>query len=335
SQDQARIDRVVDVVDAIPETADGLISALGWVAPRRLKGTIKTFLEDESSATRRLLGLAACSVHRVDANAHLARLARDDAASVRARALRLIGELGAIELSAALRTALEDEDETCRFWAAWSACLTGERDNAFLILRRHAEGDGPFKWRALDLLLRAQLRTDVMAWLSGLNDDPGHARLTVTAAGILGDPRFIPWLIDKMALPDLARPAGESFTMITGIDLAYDDLDTDAPNGHEPGPTPDPGNSDVDMDPDEDLPWPDPTLIQSWWQENAGRFTSGHRYFLGHPCHPDVCRQALMTAYQRQRRAAALDLAMEQPSDALFNCRQVGKAQKTILGQAP
>jgi hypothetical protein len=34
-----------------------------------------------------------------------------------------------------------------------------------------------------------------------------------------------------MTVPVLARVAGESFTMITGVDLAYDDLDTDKLEG--------------------------------------------------------------------------------------------------------
>ena len=264
----------------------------------------------------------------MDANTHLTRLATDDNAPVRARALRLIGEIGAVELGHRLRAALEDDDDDCRFWAAWSAALIGERASAFSTLRRHAENDGPFKWRALDVLLRCLPRADAMAWMSDLNGDPKHARLAVIGAGVLGDPRFVPWLIDRMTVPELARPAGESFSLITGIDLAYDDLDGDAPDAVEPGPTADPADPDVEMDADEDLPWPEPALIQVWWHENGDRFAAGRRHFLGHAFSPDVCRQALTTAYQRQRRAAALDLALEQPAAALFNCSQTGKSQQ-------
>ena len=97
-----------------------------------------------------------------------------------------------------------------------------------------------------------------MAWLRGLNSDPRHARLAVTACGIIGDPAFVPWLIGRMEIPELARAAGESFSMITGVDLAYDDLDTDAPEGFQAGPNDNPDDDNVALDPDEDLPWPDP-----------------------------------------------------------------------------
>ena len=33
------------------------------------------------------------------------------------------------------------------------------------ILKQHAEGDGAFKWRALDLVLRIMPSADAMAWL--------------------------------------------------------------------------------------------------------------------------------------------------------------------------
>ena len=83
---------------------------------------------------------------------------------MRARALRLVGELGRADLDQrAARRPLRDEDETCRFWAAWSAGLIGERDPAIPILKQHAEGTGAFKWRALDLVLRIMPQTEAMA----------------------------------------------------------------------------------------------------------------------------------------------------------------------------
>ena len=40
------------------------------------------------------------------------------------------------------------------------------------------------------------------------------------AAGAFADPEAIPFLIDQMKVPELARVAGESFSMITGADIA-------------------------------------------------------------------------------------------------------------------
>lgn len=319
-QDPTRIDRVVALVEAVPEATRGLISALGWPRPESLRGIVKGFL-DAASPFRRMLGLAACSVHRVDPHSYLGRLLRDDAPMVRARALRLVGELGRADLNQELREAVHDPDDTCRFWAAWSAGLVGERGAAIPILQQHAEGDGPFKGRALDLLLRIMDRAEAMAWLRGLNSDPRHARLAVTACGIVGDPAFIPWLIGRMEIPDLARPAGESFAMITGVDLAYDDLERDAPANFQAGPTDIPADDNVALDPDENLPWPDPVLLQQWWQDNSARFPAGTRHLLGRPLDEAACHHALVAGFQRQRRAAAFELACAKPERRLLSWR--------------
>jgi uncharacterized protein (TIGR02270 family) len=326
-QNQTKINQVIAVVEAVPEATRGLISALGWLRPEGLRGLVKSFLDDPSPV-RRMLGLAACSVHRVDPHSYLARLLADDATVVRARALRLIGELGRADLNQELREAVRDPDETSRFWAAWSAGLTGERGPSIPILKQHAEGDGPFKWRALDLVLRIMAQAEAMAWLRGLNSDPRHARLAVTACGILGDPSFVPWLIGRMEIPDLARAAGESFSMITGVDLAYDDLERDAPEGFQAGPTDNPADDNVALDPDEDLPWPDPALLQQWWQDNGARFPAGTRHLLGRPIDEAACQYALTTGFQRQRRAAAFELALARTDARLCDWRPPARARQ-------
>jgi uncharacterized protein (TIGR02270 family) len=327
SQDQARIGQVIAVVEGAPEATRGMISALGWLRPESLRGLVKGFL-DHASPVRRMLGLAACSVHRVDPHSYLGRLLADDATIVRARALRLVGELGRADLNQELRDAVQDtDDETCRFWAAWSAGLIGERGPAISILKQHAEDDGTFKWRALDLVLRIMPQTEAMAWLRGLNSDPRHARLAVTACGIIGDPAFVPWLLGRMEIPELARAAGESFSMITGVDLAYDDLEKDAPEGIQAGPNDNPADDDVALDPDEDLPWPDPVLLQQWWQDNGGRFPTGTRHLFGRPLSTEACQHALAAGFQRQRRAAAFELAFARTDTSLFNWRRGAPGQ--------
>ena len=135
----------------------------------------------------------------------------------------------------------------------------------------------------------------------------------VTATGHLGDPVAVPWLISKMATPELARVAGESFALITGVDLAYDDLETDVPQDFQSGPTDEPSDPNVDLDPDDNLPWPDPALIQAWWQDNAARFPAGTRHLLGRPIDEAACHHALTAGFQRQRRAAAYELAAARP----------------------
>ena len=63
---------------------------------------------------------------------------------------------------------------------------------------------------------------DAKFWLKRLVKDFGQKRIAIIAAGAFADPEVIPFLIDQMKIPKLARVAGESFSLITGAHIAYD-----------------------------------------------------------------------------------------------------------------
>ena len=77
---------------------------------------------------------------------------------------------------------------------------------------------------------------DAIIWLDKLRHLPEKTRQAISGYGACGDPSAIPWLMEQMHVPELARPAGEAFSMITGVDLAYDDLEGEWPEGFEAGP---------------------------------------------------------------------------------------------------
>jgi uncharacterized protein (TIGR02270 family) len=170
------------------------------------------------------------------------------------------------------------------------------------------------------------------AWQEELARRPDSLRLAVIGAGVIGDPILVPWLIEQMKAPPLARIAGEAFTMITGLDIAHEDLEGKSPEGFEAGPTENPEDENVEMDPDEDLPWPNPELVLGWWNKNKGRFKNGTRYLLGQPISSAHLQQVLRIGRQRQRTAAALELAMMKPGRPLFEARAPGFRQKKLLG---
>lgn len=101
--------------------------------------------------------------------------------------------------------------------------------------------------------------------------------------------------------------------MITGVDIAYEDMEGEWPIGFAAGPTEDPEDENVAMDPDEDLPWPKPEAIHTWWKQHQGQFRPGTRYLLGKPISTDWLQNVLRNGRQRQRAAAALELALQQP----------------------
>lgn len=88
------------------------------------------------------------------------------------------------------------------------------------------------------------------------------------------------------------------------------------------------------MDPDEDLAWPDPELVGRWWNEHSAGFTPWTRYLCGKPVGAAHCQEVLRTGHQRQRIAAALELALMRPNAALFPTSAPAFRQKKLLAQA-
>ena len=113
--------------------------------------------------------------------------------------------------------------------------------------------------------------------------------------------------------------------------IANQDLEGEWPEGFEAGPAENPNDEEVDLDPDEDLPRPKQALVQQWWKDNKGRFQAGQRYLLGEPITVEQCQSVLRKGFQRQRIAAALELALLQPEQPLFETRAPGFRQQRLL----
>jgi uncharacterized protein (TIGR02270 family) len=329
-QDQ-RIKMVLEAAATDPELSRGLISALGWLRFDQVKDHIDQLLRSLAPELRRI-GVAASAVHRQDPGSTLVNALNDEDTFLKARAIRAVGELGRIDLLPMLKKQLAAEDKDCQFWAGWSAVLLGDRDDALELLKAVAVSESPFRDRSLQVALRAMGSVGAQKWLKDQAQHPDLLRYAIIGAGVIGDPVYIPWLIEQMEMPDHARVAGEAFTMITGVDIAYEDLEGEWPEGFEAGPTESPEDEDVELDPDEDLPWPDPELIAEWWNKNKGSFQSGTRYLLGKPISPEHLQHVLRHGFQRQRASAAIELAMLEPGQPLFEIRAPGFRQQQVLG---
>jgi uncharacterized protein (TIGR02270 family) len=257
-------------------------------------------------------------MHRVDPGAILTQLVAHPEQPLRARALQAAGELGRRDLRSVCENYLAEKDLTCRFWAAWSAVLLGNRGNALDVLKTFSSLTNPFQEEALQLVLKVLPSSDAHTLLKTLAQAADQYRHLIRGVGMVGDPYYVPWLIKQMDDPKFARLAGEAFSFITGLDLAYLDLERDAPEGIELGPNDDPEDDDVAMDEDDNLPWPDPIKIQAWWDANNSTFINGERYFMGAQVTREHCVQILKDGYQRQRLAAAQYLCLLEPGTQLF-----------------
>lgn len=308
----------------------GLFAAFGWVNGESLRNVVATLLRSEDPL-RRLCGVAASGMHRVDPGV-VARLGDDDTA-VRARLLRTAGELGRREWVSLCERSMVDEDASCQFWAAWSALLLGSRANAADFLTSLAFKEGPYQSRAFRLLLLAADVEQGHTMLQSQAGGPENLRLLVKGAGCVGDPKYIPWLIGHMSDSKLARLAGESFSMITGLDLTRPPFDRLRPDGYESGPSEDPADDDVALDEDDDLTWPVQSEIQDWWRKSGARFTTGVRHFMGAPPNRMHCIEVLKNGFQRQRIAAAYHLCLLNPGTPLFEWRAPAWRQQRELAQ--
>lgn len=333
SRNAARFDQVCALAEAVPGSRDGFLGAFGWVSNEQLRDLGRNLL-GATSPFRRFTAIAACSMHRVDPGAVLAQAFESTDALLRARALRAAGELHkSALLPACVSSAVNDPDASCRFWAAWSAVLLGDRVRAPEALIDLYQTSPTHAARALELLV---LALDPRQGSALVNQTVSHAKQPVAfvrACGLIGDLAHIPWLIEQMSDVRVARVAGESFSMLTAADLAEIDLDRAAPEEADAGPTDDPEDENVEMDPDAELPWPDAERVARWWQQNGNAFPADKRTFMGGPITRDRCMAVLRNGYQRQRRVAALHLALRSTGDdgPLFEWRAPAWRQKRKL----
>ncbi len=317
----ARIQSVLDAIGEDRHKACALISALGWIPYEQAAPDIKNLFGSQLPF-HRYIGLAASALHRRDPGQYLDAAVFDADPLLKARALRAVGEVGGRGglLSGRLKENLTAEDAEVRFSAAWSAALLGDA-GAAEVLKSFVESSCHSLEKALNVAIRRIGQRAALAWQKELASDPRTIRPAVIGAGIIGDAVLIPWLLEQMQVSDLAKIAGEAFSMITGADIERENLKGKRIEGFETGPNEDPRDGNVAMDPDESLPRPDPGLIAGWWDKNGGAFQCGTRYLLGKPVSADHLQHILRTGRQRERSSAATELAILEPGWPLFEVR--------------
>jgi uncharacterized protein (TIGR02270 family) len=326
-----RLEQSIDVAEGVPAALKGLLSAFGWQEPETLQGFVVGLLSADDPF-RRLIGVAACGLHRLDPGIMARRRIDDPDAAVRARMLRTAGDIGC-QAQSDCADALNDSDPNCQFWSARSAVLLGGCQTALDVLMGIGFSEGPYRARAFSLALQAMAPREGHIALQQLSGTRDAIRWLIQGSGINGDPTYVPWLIEEMTDAKIARLAGEAFSLVTGADLALLNLERKPPGDFQSGPNDDPDDPNVDMDPDDGLPWPDAQKIKQWWAANRIRFQAGQRYFMGAPVAREHCVHVLKTGYQRQRILAAHYLCLLEPGTPLFNTSAPAWRQQKQLAQ--
>lgn len=323
-----KIRQAVDLAVANPQTFKGFVSAMGWLPGKLCYEWIKKFFSSKE-LVHKYLAVAACSVRRENPGEYLQRiLSRDDCIShdlLYARCLRIIGELKLVDRIDALEMALESESKSVRFWATWSSVLLGKRHLA-LSLEDYVLSPSPLREKALQLAFRTLPMDVAKSWISRLSQNEENLRIIIRATAVLGDPQAVPWLLELMKNPRHARLAAEAFSQISGINLESHDLTIDVPDitAFDRESEPD------DINEDENLPWPSYEKLAAVWQKYGRNFKSGDRYFLGKTLDEEHLRSTIIHGYQRNRHAAALELAIKNPSQILVNTKARHITSKTF-----
>ena len=333
-RDEPALDRMIALAAALPEAKRGLLSAFGWVSAPQLQGIVRALLAS-GDALRRELALAACRMHGADPGPVLFAALRDPDPVLRAAALRAAGALGRTDAMEHALAATTDAVPAVAFQAATAACLLGDRAVALMALEALARAEGPWREPAsCGLLLAADFhrgREIVRRMAQAEPRDVALKRRVIRACGLLGDAQFVPWLIEMMNDDVLARIAGESFSTITGADLAALDLERKPPEGAQTGPNDDPEDTNVAMDEDDSLPWPQRDLVHRWWQAHAAQMPADARCFIGAPPTAAHCTGVLRDGYQRQRILASRQLCLQAPGTKLFPvCAPAWRQQRRL-----
>lgn len=331
TEDDSKLDDVLQAVGDSHELQRAFVSALGW-SPYPCARRVMDRLWNSGDPLRRYLALAGHAVHRIDRPGMLTAAIESNCPQLRQRAARTAGELGRVDLLPELQAAIKSESATCRDEQACSILLLAHDEHALAMLQAVVEDQEDPSRRVLQLIISRLPLASAIRWLGSLSAAPGSQRKAVIAAGLAGGVDLVAWLLDSMEIPQQARVAGEALSMITGVDLADQDLEGNGPDGFDAGPNDDPADENVQLDPDENLPWPNVQKIQQWWMRHRSDFQPNQRYLCGRPISDDALEHVLREGYQRQRSAAALGLAMRRPGKPLFNVRAPGHRQQRWLG---
>jgi uncharacterized protein (TIGR02270 family) len=327
-----QLERVLEAARKGIEVQRGLISAAGWIPWDSIRWLMEIWLAADCPTACRV-ALAAFAVHRQDPGPVLVHLACHADATVRGRALQAAAELGRADLLPIVLHAQTDRDEACRFFAAQTAALLGDRSQGTLgMLRDLAAVPGPYQERALLMAVRCLPPAEVRDWLRQLWQCPDTLRLAARGAGAFGDPALAGVLIELMEIESVARAAGEAFETITGADLKYLDL-YQAPPRHQRREGEEGDDEELEvLDDDSDLVYPVADKIADWWRAEQHKFGMGCRYLGGYPLERDNLLKVLRNGKQRQRAATALELALLEAGQPLFEVRARGNWQQWRLG---
>jgi uncharacterized protein (TIGR02270 family) len=296
-----------------PELVSELDGALAWTAPAAGDWAVRALLHKGCPPFLWRMGIDAKVAHRLDPGDALVHALWGDDPALRKAGLRAVGALGRRDLLTLAQEDYERDASDVRAEAAISGALLGDRRAVDVLWSLGSELP-----HTASLALRAEGAP------RGYFQSLGDVRATIEAVEAALDTAQVGWLLERLREPEHARLAGRALRTITGVAIEGP-LRGAAPEGVSAGPTDDPAHANVSIDPDEHLPWPVAGRVESVVRD---RELPRGRALWGQPVSTDICRTVLAHGTQRERHAAALELALQAPGAVLPSVTAPGFRQR-------
>lgn len=334
SGQSTRIDYVLGVLQATPVYTDVVADAIAWLMPEQSRPVVSALLlRQEDEMLRLALNVARQQDIILDSTWYAQALTSGRPELI-AEACRASSPASHPEWEHdGVAQQLLTTPQTL-FWRAYSQAQQGDALALDILqqLVRQAGAEYPrLEYQLLYALVNLQPPDQVHRMIKQFVSEEHGLRPALIAMGGLGDPVYVPTMLEMMRIPELARVAGEAMSMLTGVDIAYQDLDAEPDETAELEPSDDAEDEQVALDPDEALPWPAREKIQPWWQAQAKDYSAGQRYLLGRSLRQSTIAYALKEGYQRQRLSAAFAMQSLMPGIGLFDVERRPLRQKQQL----
>lgn len=323
SLDSNNIQFLLEKCNDNPSLSKGLISALAWLPSNIVGEWLSKFIQSKD-LFHKYIAIYAYRIRNEKPGVIFPKLLeRDDCIQnekLYGQCLRLIGELKLNEHKHLLSPAFNDERKNIQFWAQRSAVFLGDHSHLKKI-QEYSLVPTPYQESATSIALRISSIADARNLIAKMIEHKTQSRIILYALRVLGDTQAIPWVINKMEDPVLARFAGHTFSTITGIDILKQGLVFELPELASPEELEN-QEADLDIDIDENLAWPDVQKIKATWQRYSQNFPAGQRLLHGKM----LSASWLMEKYDQvsvyEQQELATELALIQTQKPLQNPKQ-------------
>lgn len=317
---KAEIDLFQLIEKALQEEASeqDIISSLSWVDYSIIEPLLHK-LYNSNQIQLQYIALETWRLQRKKPNIDIIAAINSDDTKVASSAIRMVGELAIEDFHKQVEDKLAYKDTTVRFWASYSCALLGNIKGVSNLIESIKDMARPNE-TAINTGFATLEVEQATSWINHLTVSDVLPQKIIKCFEILGNTKFIPWLVSMTQKQPTAPFASHAFCTITGMSLFSEDHGDLLPILADTGAI----ESDDYKDLWEQLPH---SGFSDWWNDNMENFHPEKRYFSGKEVNEDNLKFVWLKGNQKQRERAALELALATPSSPLFEHKAPGFRQ--------